>query len=86
MFLNTFDAYIYIYIDCSAGDLGSIPGLGRSLEKRMAMDSSFLAWRILWIEEPGSYCPWGHKQLNMTEATQHACMHFSAAFLGFFCL
>ena len=59
-------------LPASAGDerdVGSIPGLGRSLEKRMAMDSSVLAWRILWIEEPGSYGPWGHKQLDTTEAT-----------------
>ena len=38
---------------CNAGDLGSIPGLGRSLEKEMATHSSILAWRIPWTEEPG---------------------------------
>ena len=32
---------------CHAGVLGSIPGLGRSLEVGMATHSSFLAWRIL---------------------------------------
>ena len=32
---------------CSAGDPGSIPGSGRSLEKGMATHSSILAWRIL---------------------------------------
>ena len=32
---------------CSEGDLGSIPGLGRSLEEGMATHSSILAWRIL---------------------------------------
>ena len=31
---------------CNAGDLGSIPGLGRSLGKGMATHSSILAWRI----------------------------------------
>ena len=31
---------------CKAGEPGSIPGLGRSLEKRMATHSSILAWRI----------------------------------------
>ena len=31
---------------CSVGDLGSIPGLGRSLEKKMATHSSSLAWEI----------------------------------------
>ena len=29
-----------------AGDLGSIPGLGRSLEEGIATHSSILAWRI----------------------------------------
>ena len=38
---------------CNAGDLGSIPGLGRSLEEEMATHSSILAWRIPWTEEPG---------------------------------
>ena len=31
---------------CNVGDLGSISGLGRSLEKEMATHSSILAWRI----------------------------------------
>ena len=35
------------------GNLGSIPGLGRSLEKEMATHSSILPWRISWTEEPG---------------------------------
>ena len=35
---------------CSGGDLGSISGLGRSLEKGMATHSSILAWRIPWKE------------------------------------
>jgi len=35
---------------CNAGDPGSIPGLGRSLEKGMTTQYS---WRIPWIEEPG---------------------------------
>ena len=34
---------------CSAGDPGSIPSLGRSLEKEMAPHSSVLAWRSPWI-------------------------------------
>ena len=38
---------------CHAGDLGLIPGLGRSPEKGMATHSSILVWRILWTEEPG---------------------------------
>ena len=36
-----------------AGDMGLIPGSGRSLQKGMATHSSILAWRIPWGEEPG---------------------------------
>ena len=36
----------------NAGDLGLIPGLGRS-PGEMATHSSILAWRIPWTEEPG---------------------------------
>ena len=35
---------------CNVGDLGLIPGLGRSLEKGMATYSSIHAWRIPWTE------------------------------------
>ena len=43
---------------CNAGDLGSIPGLGRSSgerngQKGMVPHSRTLAWRIRWTEEPG---------------------------------
>jgi len=38
---------------CNAGDLGLIPGLGRSLEKGMTTHSSIFAWKILGTEEPG---------------------------------
>ena len=38
---------------CNAGDLSSIPGLGRSLEKGMVTHSSILAWEISWTEELG---------------------------------
>ena len=41
-------------------DLGLIPGLGSSLEKGMATQSSILAWRI-------PYSPWGHKESDVTE-------------------
>ena len=37
----------------NAGDPGSIPGSGRSLEKSTAIHSGILAWRIPWTEEPG---------------------------------
>ena len=36
----------------NAGDVGSIPGLGRSPGEGTASHSSILAWRIPWTEEP----------------------------------
>ena len=49
---------------CSAGDLGSIPGLGRSLEKEMTTHSSILAWRIPWTEEPGGLQSMGSQRVK----------------------
>ena len=38
---------------CNAGDLGSVPGLGRSPEEGNGSPLQILAWRSPWIEEPG---------------------------------
>ena len=38
---------------CSAGDLGLIPGSGRSPGEEMATHSSILAWKTPGTEEPG---------------------------------
>ena len=53
---------------CNAGDLGSVPGLGRSpregnewLNKEF---SSILAWEITWIEEFGGIQPKGSDTTN----------------------
>ena len=40
-------------LSASAGDVGSIPGWGGSLEKEMATHSSILAWEIPWTKKPG---------------------------------
>ena len=47
-----------------------VPSLGVEdpLEKVMSTYSSILAWKIPWIEEPGSYRPWDAKS-DMTEHT-----------------
>ena len=48
---------------CSAGDLGSIPGLGRSLDKGKATH---------WPGEfHGLYGPWGRKESDTTERFSH---------------
>ena len=52
---------------CNAGDLGAIPGSGRFPGEEMATHSGTLAWKIPWMEEPGSHSPWGRKKSDMTE-------------------
>ena len=51
------------------GDLGSIPGLGASLEKEMATHSSILAWRIPWTEEPGGLQSVGLQRVGHNRVT-----------------
>ena len=49
-------------LPANAGDVrdwGLIPGLGISLEKKMATHSIILAWEITWTEEPGWLQPIG---------------------------
>ena len=36
----------------------------------MAPDSSTLAWRIPWTEEPGSYSPQGRRESDTSERTR----------------
>ena len=63
---------------CNAGDPGSIPGLGRFPEKKMATHSSTLAWKIPWTEEPGRLLSLGGKELDTTER-----LHFLSFTLRF---
>ena len=49
---------------CNAGDLGMIPGLGRSMEDGMAIHSSVLAWKISWREEPGGLQSMGSQRVG----------------------
>ena len=62
----------------SAGDLrdtGPIPGSGRPPGGGHGNNSSILIWRIPWTEGPGALQSWGHKELDTTEVTTHACTH-----------
>jgi len=55
-----------------AGDIrvmGSVPGLGRSPGGGHGNPLQFLAWRILWTEEPGKLQSMGSQKVSMTEAT-----------------
>ena len=40
------------------------------LEKEMATHSRILAWEVPWIEESGSYSPWGCKRVGHNLATK----------------
>ena len=46
------------------------------LEKEMAIHSSIPAWRIPWIEEPGSLQSTGRKESDTTEQIQFTSLHF----------
>ena len=58
---------------CNVGDLGSVPGLGRS--------SGGNALQYSCLENPHGqrslvgYSPWGCKHLGMTEQLSIACIH-----------
>ena len=60
---------------CNAGDLGSIPGSGRSPEEGNGIRSSILAWRIPWTEEPGGLQSRGSQRASHDWVTKHACMN-----------
>ena len=47
---------------CNAGDLGSVPELGRSPGEGKATHSSILAWKFR-----GLYSQWGCKESDTTE-------------------
>ena len=53
----------------NVGDLDSIPGSGRFLEKEMATHFSSLAWKIPWTVEPDGLQSRGCKESDMTEVT-----------------
>ena len=52
---------------CNVGDLGSISGLGRPLEKGMATQSSIIAWRIPMDRGAWRASPWGRKESDTTK-------------------
>ena len=52
-------------------DPGSIPGLGRSLEKEMATHSSILAWRIPWTVACQAPLAMGSQESDTTWRLNH---------------
>ena len=51
---------------CNAGDVGSIPGLGKSSGGRNGNPLQYSCWRIPWTEGPARYSPWGLTESDMT--------------------
>ena len=47
-----------------AGDTGSVPELGRSLEEEMTTHSNILACEIPWTEEPGGLLSAGSQRIR----------------------
>ena len=63
---------------CNAGDTGDvglIPGSGRSPGEGNAAHSSVLDWEIPWTEEPGRLQSMGSQQSDTTECMEltHKC-------------
>ena len=51
---------------CNAGDLGLIPGSGRSPGEAVAAHSSILTWKLPWTEEPGELHAMGSQESDTT--------------------
>ena len=52
------------------------------LEKKMATHPAFLAWETPWTEEPSGLYSTGLKELDTTEATEHASYDSAILLLG----
>ena len=50
----------------NAGDMDSVPALGRSPEEEMANHCSILAWEIPWTAEPSELQSMQSQELDMT--------------------
>ena len=68
----------------SAGDVGSIPELGRTLEKEMVSHSSLLTWEIPWTEEPGGLQPMESQRVRhyLTHTLTHTHNLYSSSYLA----
>ena len=60
---------------CNAGDLGSVPGLGRSPEKKMATHSSILAWEMPQTEKSGRLQSMGWQKSWTQVSDRHTHTH-----------
>ena len=62
------DGTVVKNLPANAGDKGSIPGSGRSPERRIWQPTPiFLPGKFHGQRSLAGYSPWGHKELDMTE-------------------
>ena len=47
------DGSVVKNLPANAGDMGTIPGMGKSPGGGMATHSGILAWKTSWTDEPG---------------------------------
>ena len=59
-----------INLPANAGDVGSIPGSGRSPGEGNATHSSILAWEIPWTKEPGGLQSMGSQRIEYGSASK----------------
>ena len=66
-------------LPANAGATGEVQSLGRGdpLEEEMATQSSILAWKIPWTEEPGGLQSMGSQRVEQDLAAEQACTHVS---------
>ena len=60
---------------CNTGDMGLMPGLGRSPREGNGNHSSILSWRIPWTEEPGRLQSVGSQRVDTTDWLTHMHTH-----------
>ena len=63
----------------SVGDLGSIPGSGRSPRERDWLPTPVF-WRISWTEEPGGLQSMGSQRVGHNSATNTFTFHFQECY------
>ena len=73
--------WVFSVSACNVGDLGSIPGLGRSPGEGNATHSSILTWKITWTEEPDRLQLMGSQRLRHDLVTSRLSFNVSALLL-----
>ena len=69
MMFNIFYGLDGIESACNAGDLGSVSGSERSLEKEWQPTPEYLPGKSHGQRSQGGYSPWDCKEANTTEVT-----------------